>query len=43
MVDIGTFAERFMRSQSQDIKRREPGILFLELPTDSLFKLAIMT
>ena len=26
-----------------DIKRREPGILFISLPTDSLFKLAIMT
>ena len=26
-----------------DIKRREPGILFISLPIDSLFKLAIMT
>ena len=26
-----------------DIKRRQPGILFISLPVDSLFKLAIMT
>ena len=26
-----------------DIKRREPGILFINLPIVSLFKLAIMT
>ena len=26
-----------------DIKRREPGILFISLPIVSLFKLAIMT
>ena len=26
-----------------DIKRREPGILFISLQVDSLFKLAIMT
>ena len=26
-----------------DIKRREPGILFISLPNVSLFKLAIMT
>ena len=26
-----------------DIKRRQPGILFISLPTDLLFKLAIMT
>ena len=26
-----------------DIKRCEPGILFISLPTDPLFKLAIMT
>ena len=25
-----------------DIKRRKPGILFISLPTDSLFKLAII-
>ena len=48
LVDIARLAERFnMHSQSQDwfnlIKRREPGILFISLTTDSLFKLAIMT
>ena len=26
-----------------DIKRYEPGIIFINLPTDPLFKLAIMT
>ena len=26
-----------------DIKRRDPGILFIRLQADSLFKLAIMT
>ena len=26
-----------------DIKRREPGIIFISLPNVSLFKLAIMT
>ena len=36
-----------MHSQSLagklDIKRHEPGILFISLPIGSLFKLAIMT
>ena len=27
----------------RDIKRREPGILFINLQVDTLFKLAIMT
>ena len=55
LVDIARLAERFnKRSQSRacvlkalpgklDIKRREPGILFISLPIVSLFKLAIMT
>ena len=47
-VDIARLAERFnMRSQSEpgkfDIKRHEPGILFISLPIVSLLKLAIMT
>ena len=47
LVDIVSLAERFnMRSQSKpgnfDIKRHEPGILFISLPIVSVFKLALM-
>ena len=31
------------KPEKLDIKRREPGILFISLPSDSLFNLAIMT
>ena len=50
LIDITRLAERFnMRSRTEaeagkfDIKRRKPGILLIILPTDSLFKIAIMT
>ena len=48
LVDITRLAERFnMRSRREpgklDIKRPKPGILFISLQADSLFKLAIMT
>ena len=48
LVDIARLAERFnKRFKAEpgklDIKRREPGILFISLPIVSLFKLAIMT
>ena len=48
LVDIARLAKRFnMRSQAEpgklDIKRREPGILFISLSLVSLFKLAFMT
>ena len=48
LVDIARLAERFnMHSQSQpgklDIKRHEPGILFIGLLIVLLFKLASMT
>ena len=48
LVDIARLVEQFsMCSQSEpgklDIRRREPGILLINLPIVSLFKLAIMT
>ena len=47
LVDIARLVERFnMHSHSRawklDIKRREPGILFISLHIVSLFKLSIM-
>ena len=39
LVDIARLAE----PGKLDIKRREPGILFISLPIGSIFKLAIMT
>ena len=48
LVDIARLAELFnMHSQSEpgklDIKRHDPGILFISLPNVSLIKRAIMT
>ena len=47
-VDIARLAERFtcvLKAEpgKLDIKRHEPGILFISLPIVSFFKLAIMT
>ena len=49
LVDIARLAASYstfiLKAElgKRDIKRREPGILFISLHTDSLFKLAIMT
>ena len=50
LVDIARLAEAWsdpsvLKAEpgKLDIKRREPGILLISLPIDSLFKLAIMT
>ena len=43
LVDIMRLAEQFNMPGKLDIKRCEPGILFISLPIVSLFKLAIMT
>ena len=51
LVDTAMLAERliiqhaFLEAEpgKLDIKRREPGILFISLQIDSLFKLVILT
>ena len=44
-VDIARLATCVLNAKpgKLDIKRREPGILFISLPIVSIFKLAIMT
>ena len=45
LVDIARLATCILEAESGkiDIKRHEPGILFISLPIVSLFKPAIMT